>query len=92
MLFAVFTAFLWLFLGPFQLPVLSVRVAVTATLAASSLGLALAYLPKFKAYRFLNNSGVVVLDIIEAGPDKDRCREFAERVAEAIRESAKKTA
>ena len=87
MLFAALTVLLWLFLSPFQLPLLSGRVVATTSLAALSLGVALAYMPNFKAYRSVSNHGVVVLDIIEAGPDRCRCREFAERVSEAVREA-----
>lgn len=89
LLFTALAVFLWVFLGPFRMPLLSARVGVTAALAGMSLGLALAYLPKYKAYRIVNNQGVVIIDVIEAGPDKARCREFVEQIAAAIREAAK---
>jgi len=77
--------FLSLFVGPFNAPWTSTRVLVTATLAIISLAWGLYYLPRYTAYRFLNTSGQIVLDVIASGPDKDRCKDFVENIAEAIR-------
>lgn len=77
--------FLWLFVGPFDAPWTSTRVLITATLAAASLSWGLYYLPRYTAYRFLNISGLIVLDVIASGPDKDSCEGFVEDIVEAIR-------
>ena len=85
MLLAAFSLLLWIFLGPFHLPITSPRVLLTIALAILSLASSLYYLPKYKAYRFANKSGIVAIDIIEAGPEKARCREFADLLAQTIR-------
>ena len=85
--------FLSLFVGPFNAPWTSARVLVTATLAIASLAWGLYYLPRYTAYRFLNTSGQIVLDVIASGSDKDSCKEFVDKIAEAIRtRQADKTA
>ncbi len=40
---------------------------------------------KLQAYHFLNTQGVKVLDMIEAGPEKENCRAFAELVSQTIK-------
>jgi hypothetical protein len=84
MLFVGHSVCLWLFLGPFQLPLLSVRVVLTAALALLSLGFALYYWPEYKAYLFVNSSGVNAVQIIEAGPGKVHCQAFVDQIARAI--------
>jgi hypothetical protein len=88
LLSAVLLGFVGLFVGVFQLPPSAPRVLAAGGLALVTAGLALGYCPLFTAYRFLSLAGVVVLDVIEAGPDRQRCREFVNQVsaaAEAIR-------
>ena len=38
-------------------------------------------------YRFVNTSGVIVLDVIDSGPEKIRCRNFADQISDAIRKA-----
>lgn len=40
---------------------------------------------KLQAYHFFNTQGVKVLDMIEAGPEKENCRAFAELVSQTIK-------
>lgn len=87
-LFAGLVFFLWRFVRPFELPWTEPRVLVIVALAVASLGFGLAYLPRYRAYYFVNESGQPVLSIIESGPDRARCREFVERVSQAIRDAA----
>jgi hypothetical protein len=76
--------FIWLFTGPFELAMTSPRVVVTGVLTIACFIWGIAYLRKYKAYRFVNHSGVPVLDIIESGPEKERCLQFVEAVRDAI--------
>ena len=85
MLLAAFSLLLWIFLGPFHLPISSPRVLLTIALAVLSLASSLYYLPKYKAYRFANKSGILAFDVIVAGPEKARCQEFADLLAQTIR-------
>ena len=84
MLLAAFSLLLWIFLGPFHLPISSPRVLLTIALAVLSLASSLYYLPKYKAYRFANKSGILAFDVIVAGPEKARCQEFADLLAQTI--------
>jgi hypothetical protein len=63
----------------------SVLIAICAIAAAASIAAFIACYPMYKGYRFMNLSGIVVLDMIEAGPDKDLCEDFAMQVSDAIR-------
>jgi hypothetical protein len=88
----VLLGFVGLFVGVFHMAPLSPRVLTAGGLALVTAGLALGYCPRFTAYRFLGQAGVVVLDVIEAGPDRGRCREFVKQIsaaAEAIRRNSK---
>jgi hypothetical protein len=46
---------------------------------------AIYYFPKRVTYRFINDGGIVVLDFVADGPDRDHARDFAEQIALAIR-------
>jgi hypothetical protein len=84
-LFCGLAVFVFLFVGPFQLPWASTRVIIATALAVASLGWAIAYFPRYTAYRFLNVLGQVTLDVVESGPDKASCRDFVQRIVEAIK-------
>lgn len=83
-LFALLAAFLWIFIVPFGQPLNATRVIVTAVLALGSFAWGIAYLGRFTAYTFLNKAGVLVLDVIESGPDRANCREFAHRIRDCV--------
>lgn len=61
------------------------HVAFPAIAAVISIAAFIVCYPMYKAYRFLNTSGMVILDVIESGPDKDRCEEFAIQISDMIR-------
>lgn len=75
---------LWLMVGPFDMPWTSPRVMVTAGLLVLSVAVAALYMPRYRAFRFVNRSGVVVLDMIESGPAKSDCHTFAKAVQASI--------
>lgn len=87
MLFIGLSVFLWLFLRHFGLPLHSSRVIVTAVFAGACLLWCVLYFPKYRSYQFVNRAGVIVLNCIEAGSERDRCRDFAETISRTIRET-----
>lgn len=87
----VLALFIWLFVGAFDLSWSSPRVLIAATLCCISFAWGVYYLRRYRAFRFVNRSGVVVLDVIENGPDKDKCIDFVRRIEETIREIVKKS-
>ena len=87
MLFFAFMFFLWVFLGPLALPINSTRVIVDVGLATACLVWSTIYFPKRTAYRFVNMGGLHVLDVIESGPESNRCRAFADQISDAIRKA-----
>lgn len=82
----VLAVFVWLFVGPFHMPWTSPRVVIAGILSIGFFIWGLVYLRKFTAYRFLNRSGVIVLDVIESGPEKDKCKDFVAALERTIRE------
>jgi hypothetical protein len=92
MLCAGLAFFLWLFIAIFKLPWDSPRVLVTISLCVACFAWAAVYYPKYTAYRFINSMGVVVLDVIESGPEKANARGFAEQISSAIRRCQEKHA
>ena len=84
LLSCAFIVLLWLLLGPFNYSIQSPRVIVTSVLCMASLSWSVIYFSKYTAYRFINHQGLIVLDVIEAGPQRDQCHEFAQKIAQAI--------
>ena len=89
--FVIFMAVAGFLVGFFKLPPLSTRVIITVLLGIACLMWALVFTPKVHAYRFLNAHGMIVLDIIAAGPQREICHDFVEKVSHAIA-SARQTA
>ena len=84
----VLALFIWLFVGEFDLPWNSPRVLAASALCLLSFGWGVYYLRRYRAFRFVNRSGIVVLDVIENGPEKDRCADFVGLIEQTIRDTA----
>jgi hypothetical protein len=80
----IFMALAGFLVGFFKLPLLSTRVIITILLGVACLLWALVFTPKVIAYRFLNAHGLIVLDIIAGGPQREQCHEFVMKVSQAI--------
>lgn len=87
MLFAGLCALLWIFLGPFALPIQSARVIITALFAAACAVWCVVYFSKYRVFQFVNRGGLIALHCVEAEPERDRCREFVETISRTIREA-----
>lgn len=67
-------------------PVMSAAVFLPAALIVGVLGLTAYYFPRVRIYRFVNTSGLNVLDVFESGPECDQAKAFVESVAATIRD------
>lgn len=84
----VLALFIWLFVAEFKLPWNSPRVLTASALCLMSFAWGVYYLRRYRAFRFVNRSGIVVLDVIESGPEKDRCANFVALIEQTIRDTA----
>lgn len=82
----VFALFIWLFVREFSLPWDSPRVLIASALCVTSFAWGVYYLRRYRAFRFVNRAGIVVLDVIENGPEKERCEEFVATIEQTIRD------
>ena len=80
--------FIWIFVGEFNLPWTSPRVLTTAVLCFMSFAWGAYYLRRYRVFQFVNRSGIVVLDVIESGPEKDRCADFVALIEQTIRDTS----
>lgn len=76
---------LWLVLGPGGAPITSPAAWIPGLLVVSVVGLTIYYFPRVRVFRFLNASGLIVLDVFESGPHRARAEEFVQLIAETIR-------
>jgi|GEM_PF-930801 hypothetical protein len=83
----VLALFIWLFVAEFKLAWHSPRVIIASLLSLISFAWGVYNLRRYRAFRFVNRSGLVVLDVIENGPDKDRCAEFVALIEQTIRDT-----
>lgn len=83
----IWALFIWLFVAEFELEWKSPRVVVVCLLCLTSFVWGVSNLRRYRAFRFINRSGIVVLDVIENGPDKHRCAEFVAIIEQTIREA-----
>jgi hypothetical protein len=83
----VFALIIWLFVAEFKLDWRSPRVIVASSLCVMSFLWGVYNLRRYRAFRFVNRSGMVVLDVIENGPDKNRCAEFVALIEQTIRDT-----
>ena len=84
----IFALMIGLFVWEFHLPWSSPRVLIAIALCLLFLGWGIYYLRRYRAFRFVNRSGVVVLDVIENGPEKDKCADFVALIEQTIRAAA----
>lgn len=66
-------------------PVTSLAFGIPAAIFTGVIGLILYYVPRVRVFRFLNVSGINVLDVFESGPDKAQAEDFARSIAKVIR-------
>ncbi|MFO0924342.1 MAG: hypothetical protein U0905_17845 [Pirellulales bacterium] len=84
----ILALFTWIFVSEFKLEWKSPRVVIASSLCLMSFGWGVYNLRRYRAYRFVNRSGIAVLDVIEHGPEKNQCANFVAFIEQAIRDKA----
>lgn len=80
----LFGGIVCLFVGEFNFGRHNPRVLIGTLMSVGFLATGFWYLRRYRAFRFFGDSGQVVLDVIENGPQKSECVSFVESIKKAI--------